>query len=107
MKVEYNSPVILTYAIICTVVLVIDAIIGGNLMPFFTVPGSLDGYGAKSVFVLFSHVIGHGSAAHLMGNFTMILLIGPIVEEKYGSPLLLAMIGFTALLTGALNVLLF
>jgi membrane associated rhomboid family serine protease len=42
-----------------------------------------------------------------MSNFTFILLIGPILEEKYGSSRLLLMILFTGLVTGLLQVAVF
>ena len=37
----------------------------------------------------------------------IILLIGPLVEEKYSSPMLLAMIMITAITTGIFNMVLF
>jgi membrane associated rhomboid family serine protease len=49
---------------------------------------------------LFSHVLGHASWQHLLGNFMLILLIGPILEERHGSLALLLMILVTALVTG-------
>ena len=54
---------------------------------------------------LFTHVAGHSSWAHLMANFAFVLLLGPILEEKYGSSGLAIMIAITALVTGLLNVL--
>ena len=42
-----------------------------------------------------------------MGNLTFILLLGSMIEEKYGSLNLLIMIGITAIITGILNVLFF
>lgn len=54
---------------------------------------------------LVSHAIGHSSWSHLMGNFAIILLLGPILEEKYGSLNMLIMMLITALVTGLLNVL--
>jgi membrane associated rhomboid family serine protease len=56
---------------------------------------------------LFTHIIGHGSWSHLINNFMLILLIGPMLEAIYGSADLLIMIIITALVTGILNVLLF
>jgi len=53
---------------------------------------------------LFSHVMGHADWGHLVGNFTLILLIGPILEEKYGSYDLLFMILVTAFVTGLLQI---
>ena len=42
---------------------------------------------------------------NLFGNMTMILLLGPLLEERHGSSSLLAMIAITALSTGIINVL--
>jgi membrane associated rhomboid family serine protease len=76
---------------------------------WFMVPGRGD-FRAGSLrnwITLFTHIIGHGNWAHLISNFTLILLIGPMLEESYGSSELLIMIIITALVTGILNVLLF
>lgn len=40
-----------------------------------------------------------------MGNFAFILLLGPILEEKYGSSGLFMMMAITAFVTGLINVL--
>lgn len=107
MKIDYNSPVILTFALAATAVLVVDAVMLGSLMPLFTVGGTMSFANPVDWFRLVSHVLGHGSLPHLFGNLTLILLVGPIVEEKYGSAMLAAMIGMTALVTGVLNIALF
>lgn len=73
-------------------------------MDYFTVKNTIDWTNPLSIFSLFSHVIGHGSLEHLLGNMTFILLLGPIVEEKYGSKFTLLMIALTALITGILNI---
>ena len=103
MRISYNSPVILTFALICTGVFFIDQFTGGNLMQFFTVYTSI---GAHPLHAgsLFTHVIGHGSMNHLLGNLTFVLLLGPIVEEKYGWKKTLLMLVLTALITGLINV---
>ena len=61
----------------------------------------------RNWITLFTHVCGHANWAHLISNFTLILVIGPMLEENYGSRSLLFMIIITALVTGVLNVLLF
>jgi membrane associated rhomboid family serine protease len=52
-------------------------------------------------------VLGHESWRHLLSNLMVVLLIGPLLEEKYGSRKLLAMVCVTAGVTGVLNVVLF
>jgi rhomboid protease GluP len=50
--------------------------------------------------------VRHWPPEHLISNFSFILLIGPVLEEKYGSVPLLGMMLVTALATAALNLLL-
>ena len=83
MKLKFNSPVILGFSLICVAVFVLDKVMVGTLMPYFTL-GNVNTSSALSLLTLFTHVIGHASIEHLMGNLTFILLLGPIVEEKYG-----------------------
>jgi len=56
---------------------------------------------------LFTHVLGHASFEHYFNNFLTILLIGPMLEERYGSKTLLKLITITAFCTGILHVVLF
>jgi len=42
--------------------------------------------------------------AHYSGNMLLLLMVGPILEEKYGSKRLLAVIAFTALVTGIVHM---
>lgn len=105
--IKYNSPVVLTFALICTAVFFIDGSLAGAIMPYFTVGTAVNWSSPLSIFTLVSHVIGHASIEHLLGNLTFILLVGPIIEEKYGSGKTLVMILFTALITGVINISLF
>ena len=106
MKLKFNSPVILGFSLICVAVFVLDKVMVGTLMPYFTL-GNVNTSSALSLLTLFTHVIGHASIEHLMGNLTFILLLGPIVEEKYGDSKTLFMMLITALVTGILNLLFF
>ena len=56
---------------------------------------------------LFTHVLGHSGLAHLIGNMTLILLLGPALEEKYGASRLLVVVLATALITGIIHNLFF
>jgi len=106
MKITFNSPVILTYALVCVVVHLLTGpdSLGMYGARLFAVGGSMDFWNPIDYFRLFSHIVGHGSWDHLVGNFLFILAIGPMIEEKYGWQPLLAMIAITALVTGLLNV---
>lgn len=106
MKLKFNSPVILGFSLICVAVFFLDKVMAGTLMPFFTL-GHVSVSNPVSLLTLFTHIIGHASIEHLLGNLTFILLLGPIVEEKYGDSRTLFMMLITALVTGLLNVFLF
>jgi membrane associated rhomboid family serine protease len=54
---------------------------------------------------LVSHTLGHAGLAHLFSNLTMILLLGPILEERYGSKDMVKMMILTGLSVGLLNAL--
>lgn len=108
MKIKYNSPVILTFTLISISVLLINNFSGIPLIRnFFTVYPGINFSNPVSFFRLVSHIIGHANWAHLLGNFSIILLIGPLLEEKYGAGKLFEMIFVTALITGLLNSFLF
>ncbi len=113
MRVKYNSPFILTFTFICVIVMVVDLLTyGQTIRQFFTLL-PLAHYGGSAFinpffyFRLFSHSIGHADFVHLTSNLTLILLIGPILEEKYGGKYLLIMTLITVLITGLLNIFFF
>jgi len=107
LRIRYNSPVILTFALMCAVVLLIDQISGGWLISnFFTLQPDFSAGSFLSWLRLVTYVIGHANWTHLISNFSFILLIGPVLEEKYGSLPILAMMLVTALATAFLNLVL-
>jgi rhomboid protease GluP len=109
MKIRYNAPVTLTFALIGAVILIIDQIWGSFILNVIAVPGkgSFNFTHLADYLKIFLHPLGHADWNHLLSNFAFILLLGPILEEKHGSfPLLLMMI-ITAFITGILNALFF
>jgi membrane associated rhomboid family serine protease len=97
-RITYNAPVVLSFALLAVIV---------QLLPddaklwFVAWPEFHDG---RAYVGLVSHVLGHGNWDHLLANFTLILLLGPILEERHGSLSLLIMIVITALVTGLITV---
>ncbi len=107
-KLSWNSPVILSFAAVCLVMLLINEMTKGWLNSTLLVC-----YGHGSLLNpltyprLFLHCIGHVNFAHFANNMLMLLLVGPVVEEKYGSWNTIVMIVITALGTGILNTIFF
>ncbi len=110
MRIKYNAPTVLSYAFLSAAVLVLSQTLVPNLTEaWFMVPGK-QGFSAGrwgDWLRLFTHVIGHANWNHLISNFSFILLIGPILEQTYGSRSLFMMIAVTALVTGLLNIFFF
>lgn len=110
MRIKYNAPTTLSFAFLCAAVLILTQTLLPNLTGnWFVVPGRYHFSVSRisDLLRLFTHVIGHADWNHLISNFALILLIGPILEQSYGSLTLLMMIIITAVVTGLLNALLF
>lgn len=104
MKLRYNSSVVLTFAIVSFCVFLMPASVIEKiaiLHPGFDYRNFLD------YLTHLTYVFGHSSWAHLTSNFSIILLLGPILEEKYGSKSMFKMIMVTVFCTGILNTLFF
>ncbi|MDD3429340.1 MAG: rhomboid family intramembrane serine protease [Oscillospiraceae bacterium] len=103
-KITYNAPVVLTFALVSLGALLLNMATGGktNGLLFSVYRSSA----ATPMFYvrLFGHVLGHVNWAHYSSNMLLLLLTGPMLEEKYGSKGLLKVILLTALTTGLVQV---
>ncbi len=107
LKIVFNSPVILSFVFISFAVMLIGFVTMGasNELLFMTYHSSLKN--PLTYLRFFTHVLGHAGWDHYIGNMAYILLLGPILEEKYGSKKILEVIVITALITGIINYILF
>ena len=107
LKISINSPVVLGFSAICLIALVLSILTKEttNKLLFMTYHSSLTN--PLTYLRFFTHVFGHSGVEHFMGNITYILLLGPLLEEKYGSKLLIQSIVITAFITGIVNYILF
>ena len=106
-KITFNSPVTLGFIFICLIVLILNFITAGTLnqLLFTTYHSPLT---SPLTYVrFFTHVLGHSGWEHFISNATYILLLGPMLEEKYGSKKLVMVIIITAVVTGLVHYILF
>lgn len=105
LRLKYNAPVILTFALLCAAVLLLSELTGYRLAAqwFVTRRGPL--LSLHTWITMFTYVLGHSSVSHFLNNMMLLLLTGPVVEEKYGSKMTLIIIVVTAFLTAAANML--
>lgn len=106
-KISFNAPVILSFAAICLVAMGLNYITNGasNRAMFVTYHSSLL---SPATYVRFiTHIFGHSGWEHFIGNMAYILLLGPMLEEKYGSARIVQIIVITAVVTGIINYVFF
>jgi len=108
VRIKYNAPVTLTFTFISAIVLALSLTILPSLTSlWFSTPVPFRSKVFGDYIKLITYIFGHASVQHYMGNFTMILLLGPLLEAAYGSGFILLSIFITALTTGLLNIILF
>ncbi|MBE5922782.1 MAG: rhomboid family intramembrane serine protease [Lachnospiraceae bacterium] len=102
-KISYNSPVILTFVIVSLVAFLLNEFTDGwaNTTLFSTYRSSFADPLTYVRMVL--HVLGHSSWSHYCANMVMILIVGPLLEEKYGSVTLLEIMALTAVATALIH----
>ena len=102
---SYNSVIILSVCFISLFALILNYLTKGksNILLFSSYRSSI--FNPLTYLRLITHIFGHASWSHFMNNFLYILLIRPMIEEKYGSINLIIMILLTAVITGILNTL--
>ena len=107
MKFSYNAPVALTFALISLGALVANYFTAGwvNHALFSVYRSSLTD--PLTYFRFFGHVLGHSGYAHYIGNMVLILVLGPNLEDRFGSWTVLWAILFPELISGLVQVLFF
>ncbi|MDE5792539.1 MAG: rhomboid family intramembrane serine protease [Oscillospiraceae bacterium] len=104
-KIEVNSPVIIWYTVISFVILLFGYATDGTSTKGFFICYKTSPKDIMMYIRMITYVLGHADISHYMNNFFLITLIGPMLEEKYGSKRLLSMMAITALVGGIANVL--
>ncbi len=104
-KIEVNSPVIIWYTVISFVILLFGYATDGTSTKGLFICYKTSPKDIMMYIRMITYVLGHADISHYMNNFFLITLIGPMLEEKYGSKRLLSMMAITALVGGIANVL--
>jgi GlpG protein len=107
MKIKFNSPLILGFVFLSLAAMILNIVTAGasNRLLFMTYHSSLAD--PLTYVRFFGHALGHSGWQHFIGNMSYILLLGPMLEEKYGAKRLLGVMALTALITGVVNYIFF
>lgn len=102
-RITFNAPVILSIGAISLFALLLNNMTKGssNRFLFMTYHSS---FANPMTYVRFlTHVFGHADWEHFIGNMAYILLLGPILEEKYKSSNIISVVAITAVVTALIN----
>ena len=104
--IDFNTPVILCLFFISLIIVIINSVSGHTinslLACYFTAWSDPFMY-----LRLFTHVLAHQDLTHFASNYLLLLIVGPMLEEKYGSGNLIKMMLITAGVTGLIHVIFF
>jgi len=107
IKLSYNAPVSLTFALLSLAALILGMVTNGwttvHLFSVYRAP-----LADPLTWVRFlGHVLGHSGYAHYIGNIVLILVLGPNLEDRFGSWNLLWAIVVTAIISGLVQYIFF
>ena len=107
MKITFQSKGTLYLALLCVlgsfIVLTMPKTISSHI---FMLNGIAQFTEWEWYISLVAYIFGHSSIEHLLGNMSLLLILGPIIELKYGTQRFIFMSIITAFVTGVLHTLL-
>ena len=107
IKIVFNAPVTLSFCLLSVVVLFLDNLTNGNTTNSFFCIYNSPLNNITTYVRMFGHVLGHTDWSHLVSNLMYILILGPLIEEKYSSKKMLILILVTAFVTALVKMVFF
>ncbi|MCR4716947.1 MAG: rhomboid family intramembrane serine protease [Lachnospiraceae bacterium] len=106
-KITFNSPVVLVFTIICLFATILNIATKGVTNDFLFSTSHTPLTSFMTYLRSLTHVFGHADFEHFLGNAAFLLLLGPILEEKYGGAKLTVVMIITAIITAVVNYIFF
>lgn len=100
LKISFNSPAVLGFMLVCVAAQLLNMATRGasNRLLFSVYRSRLTD--PLTYVRCVGHIFGHADWNHLINNMMYILILGPMLEEKYGSADLMIVMLATAIVTG-------
>jgi membrane associated rhomboid family serine protease len=93
-RIEFNAPVTVCYALAAAAATILP--VQGKL----AIHGPIRPLDGDFLLSLFTWTLVHGGMTHLLSNFVVILLAGPLLEDRFGSLRMLAVLVTASVLVG-------
>ncbi len=106
-RIRYNAPFTITFSLISLIALIVNQRTGGaaNRLLFGVYRSSLTD--PLTYVRAFTHVLGHSSFSHYSSNIMLMLVLGPTLEERYGSATIFKFAALTALIAGVAHCIMY
>lgn len=99
IRITFNAPVILAFALVCVISLIVNSFTNGMINNRFAL--YYTSLTDPMMYVrLFTYPLCHSNLSHLVSNMTLFLVVGPSLEEKYGSKSLIFAMVVTSVISG-------
>lgn len=107
VRVAVNAPAVLTFAAICFAAQLLSILTRGKTNELVFSVYRSSPLNPMTYVRCVCHVFGHADWEHLLGNMMYLLILGPMLEEKYGTANMVFVMLATAIVTGIINMMLF
>ena len=107
LRITFNAPVVLSFVFLCFGATLLGQVTGGVSDPVLFMVYRASLRSPLTYIRFFTHVLGHVDWSHFIGNVSYLLLLGPMLEEKYGSAKIVEVIMSAAFVTGIVNFVFF
>ena len=107
LKVTLNAPVVIGFVAICFVAMVLNYASEGEAVRLLFSTYRAPLWSPLTWLRGVTYIFGHADLAHMVGNMSYLLLLGPMLEEKYGSERLALIIAITAIITSVIHFVFF
>ena len=103
LRIIFNAPVVLSIVAISFIATLLNDVAGGSVVRLLFMTYHSPILSPMTWIRMFTHIFGHADWSHFIGNMSYLLLLGPMLEEKYSSGVILEIVVVTALVTGLVN----
>jgi len=103
-SITYNAKFTLSFCLIAFAMVMANQALGGIINQLMGLRPTIS---TSELYRLITYMFCHANFDHLLGNFFFLLMLGPLLEEKYGATVLTIMTLITAVSTGLVNALFF
>jgi len=103
-RLTVEAPVVICFCFLCVVIHILASTVMPGLNHFLAVQDTFQLLSVMQYPRLLTHILAHDGLAHIKGNMTHLLMVGPSCEHVYGSGAMLYIFGLVAVASAAAHI---